>query len=70
MMYVINENQKEPAYLQLYMKIREDIVKEKSKTLTDGLMIEAQGNSEHGAVVKLMDSARNAGVKSISLTEI
>ena len=27
MMYVINENQKEPAYLQLYMKIREDIVK-------------------------------------------
>lgn len=47
-----------------------DTIKEKSKTLTDGLMIEAQGNSEHGAVVKLMDSARNAGVKSISLTEI
>ena len=45
-------------------------IKEKSQTLTDGLMIEAQGDSEHGCVVKLMDTARNAGVKSISITEI
>ncbi len=45
-------------------------IKERSKTLTDGLMIEANGNSEHGAVVKLMDTARNSGVTSISITEI
>ena len=45
-------------------------IKEKSQTLTDGLMIEVQGDSEHGCVVKLMDTARNAGVKSISITEI
>lgn len=46
------------------------IIKDKSQTLTDGLMIEAEGDSQHGCVVKLMDTARNAGVKSISLTEI
>ncbi len=45
-------------------------VKEKSATLTDGLMIEAEGDSQHGCVVKLMDTARNAGVKSISISEI
>ena len=46
------------------------IIKDKSQALTDGLMIEAEGDSQHGCVVKLMDTARNAGVKSISLTEI
>ena len=45
-------------------------IKNKSQTLTDGLMIEAEGDSQHGCVVKLMDTARNAGVKSISITEI
>ena len=45
-------------------------LKERSKELKDGLMIEAQGNSEHGTVVKLMDDARNAGIDSISITEI
>ena len=45
-------------------------IKERSKTLTDGLMIEAEGDSEHNTVVKLMDVARNAGVTSISITEI
>ena len=45
-------------------------IKEQSKTFTDGLMIEADGNSDHGAVVKLMDEARGAGVDSISITEI
>ena len=36
----------------------------------DGLMIEVQGNSTHGSVVKLMDVARNSGVTAISITEI
>ncbi|MCD8025165.1 MAG: biopolymer transporter ExbD [Candidatus Gastranaerophilales bacterium] len=45
-------------------------IKERSKTLTDGLMIEVDGNSEHDSVVKLMDAARNAGVTAISVTQI
>ena len=45
-------------------------IKELSNTYKDGLMIQASGNSEHGAVVKLMDIARNSGVTSISITEI
>lgn len=44
-------------------------IKEQSKTLSDGLMIEASGNSDHGSVVKLMDEARNAGVTSISIVQ-
>ena len=45
-------------------------IKERTKVLSDGLMIEVMGNSNHGAVVKLMDVARNTGVKAISITEI
>ena len=45
-------------------------IKEKSQTVTEGRMIQAEGDREHGCVVKLMDTARNAGVKSISITEI
>ena len=48
----------------------EQEIKDRSKTLTDGLMIEAVGSSEHGAVVKLMDIARKTGVSAISITEI
>jgi len=48
----------------------ETTIKEASKEATEGLMIEAEGSSEHGAIVKLMDTARNVGVTSISITEI
>lgn len=44
-------------------------IKEKVKSLPDGLMIEAGPNATHGAVVKLMDIARNSGVTNISMTE-
>lgn len=44
-------------------------IKDKIKTLPDGLMIQASPNATHGAVVKLMDSARNAGVTNISMSE-
>lgn len=44
-------------------------IKEKAKNLPDGLLIEAAPNATHGAVVKLMDIARNSGVKNISMTE-
>ena len=46
-----------------------EVIKEKSKTLPDGLLIEAAPDATHGAVVKLMDCARNSGVTSISMTE-
>ncbi len=48
----------------------EKIIKNNIENYPDGLMIEAQGDSTHGSVVKLMDSARNAGVSNISITEI
>jgi len=36
----------------------------------DGLLIQTDGNAEHGSVVRLMDVARNKGVTNISMTEI
>ncbi len=46
----------------------EKTVSEKMKDYPDGLLIQVDDNAEHGAVVKLMDTARNAGVTSISLS--
>lgn len=40
------------------------------KDYPDGMMIESDGDATHGAVVKLMDSARNSGVTSISVSQV
>ena len=45
------------------------VIKDKSKELPDGLLILAQPEASHGALVKVMDEARNAGVTSISIAE-
>lgn len=45
------------------------LIKSKAKDLPDGLLIETAPDATHGAVVRLMDSARNSGVTSISMTE-
>jgi len=45
-------------------------LKEQSETYKDGILIQADGDSNHETVVKLMDSARNAGVHSISIVEM
>ena len=45
----------------------ESVISEQSKTLTDGLLIQSDPESTHCAIVKLMDSARNAGVTNISV---
>ena len=37
------------------------------KDYPDGLLSQVDDNADHGTVVKLMDSARNVGVTSISL---
>lgn len=46
----------------------ENFISERAKDYPDGLLIQADDNAEHGAMVKLMDSARNVGVTSISLS--
>jgi len=51
-------------------KMLAKVLKEQSREFNEGLMIQADGNSDHGAVVKLMDTARNTGINSISITEI
>ena len=48
----------------------ETTLKQLAKDYPDGLMIESDGDATHGAVVKLMDNARNSGITSISVTEI
>ena len=39
-----------------------------SKDFPDGLLIQADDDSEHRAIVRVMDSARNVGITSISLS--
>ena len=46
----------------------EKFFSEHAKTYSDGLLIQADEDSEHGAIVRLMDSARNVGITSISLS--
>ncbi len=46
------------------------VLSQEIKNYPDGLLIEADGDSTHEAVVTLMDKARYAGVKAISLDQI
>ncbi|MBR6098964.1 biopolymer transporter ExbD [bacterium] len=48
----------------------EAYLKKVAKDYPDGMMIETDGDSTHGAIVKVMDSARNSGITSISVSEI
>ncbi len=54
---------------ELSAKNIKNIIKEQARENPDGLLIITQQNATHGAVVKLMDEARNAGVTNISITE-
>ena len=45
------------------------VIKQKIQTLPEGLLIQTQPDATHGAVVRLMDKARDAGVTNISVTE-
>ncbi len=47
----------------------ESLIKDKIKSLPDGMLIQAEPDATHGAVVRLMDVARNSGVTSISMVE-
>ena len=46
------------------------VLSQEVKNYPDGLLIETDGEAAHGAVVTLMDKARYAGVKAISLDQI
>lgn len=46
----------------------EQVFSDNAKNFPDGLLIQADDDSEHGAIVKVMDSARNVGITSISLS--
>ena len=48
----------------------EDTIKSQAKDYPDGLLIKADSDSSHGAMVKVMDSARNSGITSISVDEM
>ena len=48
----------------------EKTIAQMAKDYTDGMMIESDGDATHGAVVKLMDSARNSGITSISVSQV
>ena len=61
--YILNDTEVEENSLL-------STIKELSKTTPDGLLIKADGNSNHETVVRLMDNARSAGVESISIVEI
>ena len=48
----------------------ESTIKSQAKNYPDGLLIRTDAESTHGAMVKVMDSARNSGITSISVDEI
>ncbi len=48
----------------------ENYIKQNAANFPDGMMIESDGEATHGAVVKLMDSARNSGITSISVSQV
>ena len=61
--YLINNEEVSPDILGT-------VLSQEIQKYPDGLLIQADGSSSHGAVVKLMDKARYAGVKAISLDQI
>ena len=44
-----------------------NVIADKMKTCPDGLLIIPEPNSEHGALVRLIDAARSVGVSSVSV---
>ncbi len=48
----------------------ETIIKEQAQANPEGVVIQTSDETTNGAMVKVMDSARNAGVTAISVAEI
>ena len=47
-----------------------DVLASEMKNYPDGMLIRTDGDATHGTVVKLMDKARSAGVKAISIDKM
>ena len=61
--YFINGEELQVAELEAYFK-------KNATEFSDGLLIETDGEATHGAIVKVMDSARNSGITSISISQV
>ena len=48
----------------------ENSIRSQAQNYPDGLLIRTDADSSHGAMVKVMDCARNSGITSISIDEI
>ena len=59
--FIINGQEVDSTSLEKYLN-------ENAKNYPDGLLVQADDDSEHGAIVRVMDSARNVGITSISLS--
>ena len=55
---------------QIAIEDLETSIRAQAKDYPDGLLIKTDSDSSHGAMVKVMDSARNSGITSISIDEI
>ena len=66
--YVTSDNQILWESQPLDANNLEDFFSKNYKEFSDGLLIQAADDSEHGTIVKVMDSARNVGITSISLS--
>lgn len=47
-----------------------DVLSKEMENYPDGMLIRTDGDATHGTVVKLMDKARSAGVKAISIDKM
>ena len=61
--YMINNEEVSPDLLGT-------VLSKEIKNYPDGMLIRTDGDATHGAVVKLMDKARYAGIKAISIDKI
>ena len=55
---------------QIALENLESSIRAQAKNYPDGLLIKTDSDSSHGAMVRVMDSARNSGITSISIDEI
>ena len=66
---VTNDNKYMLNDVEIPVNDLSNMVKAEAVQNPDGLLIITQPDATHGAVVKLMDEARNSGVTNISITE-
>lgn len=67
---VLNDNTLKVGEKTVDLDSIEGFIKQQSKNYPDGILIQTQPNAFHQTIVKIMDSARNAGVLNVSLSQI